>query len=408
VANFFIMNAKGPIVFKESSRVLSIDLFRGLTILVMVFVNDVAGVKGLPWWTYHIPPGEQGLTYVDVVFPAFLFIVGMAIPLAIEKREKLGESRTRIFYHILIRSLSLVAIGLLIMNGREMDPGATGISYTAWNVLMFLGVILLWNRYPRTQGIRKNLFKVLKFSGLALLIFLLIIYRREEDGRIVWIDETNWSILGGIGWAYLSVCILFLVFRRRFWGLVISLILLVLLNVATKVGWTNFVRDLPRIIWPFGTGSLASITLAGLLLSWIFLKNDLADSLNKKTIWGVSMGVLLFIAGWTLLPFGLAKIGSTPSYTLFSSGICVILFILMYWTVDVRGISGWAVLIKPAGSNPLLTYILPDIYYAILGLSHAGIIGDEGWMGVLRSVLFTLFILGVSAILTRMRIRLQL
>ena len=47
----------------QQNRVLSIDIFRGLTILVMVFVNDVAGVKGLPWWTYHIPRGEQGITY---------------------------------------------------------------------------------------------------------------------------------------------------------------------------------------------------------------------------------------------------------------------------------------------------------------------------------------------------------
>lgn len=402
------MNTTGPLVFNKSSRVLSIDVFRGLTILVMVFVNDVAGVKGLPWWTYHIPPGAQGLTYVDVVFPAFLFIVGMAVPLAIEKRKREGDSLTRILYHIIIRSLSLVAIGLLIMNGRDMDPETTGISYPAWNVGMFVGVILLWNRYPQTEGKRNILYKVLKFTGLALLIFLLIIYRRVDQGEIMWIDKTNWSILGGIGWAYLSVCILFLIFSGKFQGLVISLVLLVLLNVATKAGWADFIRDVPRFLWPFGSGSLASITLAGLLLSLIFLRNNLANSLRLKITWGISMAIILFVAGWLLLPFGLAKIGSTPSYTLFSSGICVILFILMYWMVDIKGISEWAVLIKPAGSNPLLTYILPDIYYAIMGLSHAGLIGDEGWPGVLRSVLFTLFILGISAIMTRMKIRLQL
>jgi heparan-alpha-glucosaminide N-acetyltransferase len=402
------MNTAGKLVFNKSSRVLSIDVFRGLTILVMVFVNDVAGVKGLPWWTYHIPPGAQGLTYVDVVFPAFLFIVGMAIPLAIEKRKKEGDSLPRILYHIIVRSLSLVAIGLLIMNGRDMDPETTGISYPAWNVGMFLGVILLWNRYPQTEGKRNILYKVLKFIGLALLIFLLIIYRRVDQGEIMWIDKTNWSILGGIGWAYLSVCILFLVFRGKYQGLVISLVLLVFLNVATKAGWADFIRDVPRFLWPFGSGSLASITLAGLLLSLIFIRNNLANSLRLKITWGISMAIILFVAGWLLLPFGLAKIGSTPSYTLFSAGICVILFILMYWMVDIKGISEWAVLIKPAGSNPLLTYILPDIYYAILGLSHSGLIGDEGWPGVLRSVLFTLFILGISAIMTRMKIRLQL
>ena len=391
-----------------SGRVLSIDIFRGLTILVMVFVNDVAGVKGLPWWTYHIPRGAQGLTYVDVVFPAFLFIVGMAIPLAIEKRKSMGDSLLKIVYHIIVRSLSLVAIGLLIMNGRNVNPDATGISYAAWNVLMFLGVILLWNRYPVAKGKRDVFYKILKYAGLGLLIFLLIIYRREHDGEILWINKTNWSILGGIGWAYLSVCILFLIFRGRFTGLAISLVLLVFLNVASKAGWVDFIRHWPRFIWPFGTGSLATITLSGLLLSLVFLRSNLAANLKQKFIWGVSMAIILFLAGWLLMPFGLAKIGSTPSYTLFSSGICVILFVLMYWIVDVTGFLKWAAFVKPAGSNPLLTYILPDIYYAILGLSHSGLIGDQGWLGVLRAFLFTMFILGIAAILTRLKIRLQL
>ena len=91
---------------KDSNRVISIDVFRGLTILIMVFVNDVASVKGLPWWTYHIPGGEQGLTYVDIVYPAFLFIVGMSIPIAIEKRLAIGHSKLRLISHILIRTWS--------------------------------------------------------------------------------------------------------------------------------------------------------------------------------------------------------------------------------------------------------------------------------------------------------------
>ena len=402
------MNTPEPLIFKKSPRILSVDIFRGLTILVMVFVNDVAGVDGLPWWTYHIPPGEQGLTYVDVVFPAFLFIVGMAIPLAIEKRRSRGDSNYRIIWHIVVRSLSLVAIGLLIMNGRDMDPQATGISYAAWNVLMFTGVILLWNRYPEASGTRARLFSVLKWFGLVLLIVLLVIYRRNVDGEIRWIDETNWSILGGIGWAYLSVCILYLLLRGRFIALIVSLVLLVLLNVATKAGLIDFLHDIPRLIWPFGSGSLASITLSGLLLSMIFLRNEIAGGFWKKLSAGILMAVILLIGGWLLMPFGLAKIGSTPSYTLFTSSISVIVFIILFLIVDVKGFSSWAVPIRPAGSNPLLTYILPDIYYAIMGLSHAGLFGDEGWTGVVRAFIFTLFILGVAAIMTRMKIRLQL
>jgi predicted acyltransferase len=402
------MKTENTSTLTASTRVISIDIFRGLTILVMVFVNDLAGVKGLPWWNYHIPPGEQGLTYVDVVFPAFLFIVGMAIPLAIEKRKSKGDSLLKLVYHIIIRSLSLVILGLLIMNGRDVDPAATGISYTAWNVLMFVGVILLWNNYPQSGRKLRIIYMVLKWCGMGILIFLLFIYRRNVDGQILWINETNWSILGAIGWAYLSVCILYLLLKGKFWPLVISLVLLVILNVTVKAGWTGFIRNIPDIIWPFGTGSLASITMAGLLLSLIFIKSNVVAELNQKMLWGLAFAALLFLTGWLLMLFGLAKIGSTPSYTLYSSAICIVIFIIMYMVVDIKGYAVWASFMKPAGSNPLLTYILPDIYYAILGLSHAYFFSDEGWSGVLRALLFSLFILAVSAVMTRLRIRLQL
>ena len=79
-----------------SSRVASIDIFRGLTILVMIFVNDLAGVKGLPWWTYHLPGNVNGMTYVDMVFPFFLFIVGISLPLAVRHRlSKNGSVASR-------------------------------------------------------------------------------------------------------------------------------------------------------------------------------------------------------------------------------------------------------------------------------------------------------------------------
>jgi len=391
-----------------SRRVLSIDIFRGLTILVMIFVNDVASVKGLPWWTYHIKPGENGLTYVDVVFPAFLFIVGMAIPLAINKRRSKGDSVWKLLYHTIIRSLSLVAIGLLIMNGRQVYPEATGISYALWNVLMFVGVILLWNLYPISEGKKKLLFTILKWIGLVLLIILLAIYRRDVDGELKWIHPKNWAILGGIGWAYLSVVLIYLITKGKFKWLALSLVLLVGLNIAYKVGYADFLRGIPRFIWPVGSGSLASITLAGVLLSKIFIEKCVAESIKQKFIWSSGYALLLVMAGWALMPFGLAKIGSTPSWCLYSAGICVITFMMLYWLVDMKNISGWSGFIKPAGSNPLLTYILPDIYYAIFGLYHfAGIAGD-GWPGVIRSLLFALFILGISAIMTRMKIRLQL
>src|SRR2546423_2710986 len=89
-----------------SPRVWSVDVLRGLVMFTMVFVNDVAGVDNAPWWMKHYEESGRGngMTFVDVVFPAFLFIVGMAIPLAIESRRSKGESWTTIWLHIILRT----------------------------------------------------------------------------------------------------------------------------------------------------------------------------------------------------------------------------------------------------------------------------------------------------------------
>ena len=85
-------------------RVASIDVFRGLTMMVMIFVNELAGVRGLPWWTYHATDQHNAMTYVDMVFPFFLFIVGMSMPLAIERRLAQNPSQPALWRHIALRA----------------------------------------------------------------------------------------------------------------------------------------------------------------------------------------------------------------------------------------------------------------------------------------------------------------
>ena len=93
---------------RNAQRLLSLDALRGLTILVMIFVNDLAGVEGTPAWMKHIqPPNADGMTFVDVVFPALLFIVGTSIPFAIGSRLGRGEALGRVWLHILGRTVSL-------------------------------------------------------------------------------------------------------------------------------------------------------------------------------------------------------------------------------------------------------------------------------------------------------------
>ena len=104
----------------------------------MLFVNEMAGVTGTPAFLRHVAPDVDGMTLTDVVFPAFLFITGMSIPLALG-RLVAGESRIRTVRHVVIRSVSLIVIGVFMVNAEQgFAPG--WLSPAAWNVLMTCGV----------------------------------------------------------------------------------------------------------------------------------------------------------------------------------------------------------------------------------------------------------------------------
>ncbi len=83
----------------STHRILSVDALRGITILVMIFVNELAGVSGIPQWMKHMPADADAMTFVDVVFPAFLFIVGMSIPFALNNRLSKGDSLFQLQWH---------------------------------------------------------------------------------------------------------------------------------------------------------------------------------------------------------------------------------------------------------------------------------------------------------------------
>jgi hypothetical protein len=112
----------------KTERIASIDIFRGLTMLVMIFVNDLAEVHGLPWWTYHAHANQDLMTYVDMVFPFFLFIVGMSMPLAVTRRLERNPSLPALWWHIFSRSAGLVVLGLILANAEKGDAARMGVN----------------------------------------------------------------------------------------------------------------------------------------------------------------------------------------------------------------------------------------------------------------------------------------
>jgi len=395
----------------SAPRLASIDIFRGLTMVVMIFVNDLASVHGLPWWNYHMKANIDAMTYVDMVFPFFLFVVGLSIPLAIRQRLKKKPSVPALWLHVLVRSVSLIVLGLILANAESGDKALMGINTNAWAILALAGAALFLSVYKGQEG-HSKLHLWLRIFGLVLVAAMFAIFRRmTADGRVAWIDGSYVEILGLIGFAYLSASILYIPTRRWLWAQLAWYLALVTVNVLCTARWITFVGHVPLYLWPFGNGAMPCITMAGVVTSVIFLGVHRWQTLRQKILLGIAFGISTLVAGWLLTPFGISKIRATPTWSLYSTGAAVLLFTALYWMCDVKKKTGWAFFARPAGSNTLLTYLLPDFYYFILswaGISYFETHFNYGWPGAVRSALFTAFILAVAAVLTRLRIRLQL
>ncbi len=90
-----------------------------------------------------MPADHDGMRLADRVFPGFLFIVGMAIPFAISGRIKRGETGSKKLMHIFIRTMSLLLIGVLMLNSDRVNPETTGMHKDLWTLLMAGLTVLL-------------------------------------------------------------------------------------------------------------------------------------------------------------------------------------------------------------------------------------------------------------------------
>jgi heparan-alpha-glucosaminide N-acetyltransferase len=394
-----------------TSRLASIDVLRGLTMALMIFVNELAGVKGLPWWNYHMKANVDAMTYVDMVFPFFLFIVGLSMPLAIASRLKRNPSLTALWMHVALRTVSLMTLGLILANADAADASRMILSPPIWAIIALIGAALFLNEYGDSQRYVK-LHRWLRILGLLLVVAMFAVFRHTPiSGHASWIDFSYPEILGFIGYTYFAVAILYIPTRRWIWAPAALFVAVMAFNALTAARWITFTGALPYYVWPFSNGAMAGIMLAGIVMSVIFLGSHRYRTLSQKTLLGLSFGILSFIAGWILTPLGISKIRATPTWSLYSIGAAVLLFTALYWICDVKAMTRWAVIVRPAGSNTLTTYLLPDFWYYILtaaGIHYFDTHFSYAWPGAVRCVLFTAFILTVSGLLTRWGIRLRL
>jgi predicted acyltransferase len=389
------------------NRIASIDILRALTMFFMIFVNDLWTLREIPEWLGHAARGEDRLGFADIIFPLFLFIVGLSIPFAFKARRKRGETDLQIFWHIVKRSFALIVMGFFMVNLENINRDLLTISKPIWQILMATAFVLIWNMYPDGKAFKRVPEWLMNILGILILVFLATMYKGGTVENPHWMRPAWWGILGLIGWAYLLVATLYLFVGNRLGWLALLWILLILLNVSQELKPFDGFPDI-KIIIP---ASNHTLVMSGLLASVFYVK--LNEKGKVKEFLGV-MGIMALISiafGLLTRPeWGIAKIGGTPSWTTICAGIGFGSFGILYILADIMNIRKWAAILGPAGRSTLTCYLVPYFYYglySIIGYSLPLIL-RTGYTGIVKSLLFALLIVTITGGLERLKIKLKI
>ena len=315
---------------QPAPRLLSLDVLRGLTVAVMILVNNAG--DGSVSYAQLRHSAWNGCTLTDVVFPLFLFMVGVSIALAFRRRLDRGTARSAIFLQVLKRSLLIFAIGLLL-NALPFFQ-LSGLRY--YGVLQRIALCYL----------------------LASIVYLLGGFKASATAVVVlligyWLLLTHVRV-PGFGMPGIDVPILDPVANLPAW-LDRALIPPAHLYHNTVYDPEGLLSTLPAL----GT------TLIGVLAARV-LQSDWP--ISKRTITLILCGLIGIIAGllWShTFPFN--KRLWTSSYVLFTGGIASTLLGTLYWLID--GPPRWRRGLTPAiifGTNALFAYILSEVLAIVL------------------------------------------
>jgi predicted acyltransferase len=159
-------------------------------------------------------------------------------------------------------------------------------------------------------------------------------------------------------------------------------------------------------------GNNPLIVLTG-LIGGLIIKKIPVKEFKKVIIVFISLGLFYILAGFILRRwFIISKIKATPSWGMICSGISMLVFILLYWIIDVKNKIKWASFLQPAGENSLTTYLAPDIIYYLIWSTGIPILiykqSHEPLIVIAGSLVWALLMVGLTALLARLKIRLRI
>lgn len=331
---------------------MSLDVFRGVTIAAMLLVNNPGS------WSAVYPPllhaEWHGWTFTDTVFPFFLWIVGVAVPLSTSRRLEAGQSRPELFLHALRRAVIIFGLGLLLNSfGYFIDGSLPRLGFGEW--------LHQYATNVRIPG-------VLQRIAICYLIATAIFLRTSIRGQAIW------TALFLIGYWLLMA---FAPFPVRVHGETrwISGILEKGDNFAAYID--NLVLNGPVVgthVWkvartwdPEGiVSTLPAIAtcLFGILTGHLLrLKRSDAEKTARLMVGGA---VLLWLGSLMDLALPINKSLWTSSYAVFMAGLAMICFGVYYWLIDVQGWRIWARPFAIYGMNAITVFVLAGVIGRIL------------------------------------------
>ena len=384
-------------------RLLSIDVFRAITMFFMIFVNDVSGVISIPGWIEHVKANEDGLGFADTIFPIFLFIVGLSIPLALMKRMKRGDSFYKTSTYILTRSIALLVMGFFHVNLESYSKLAI-LPAAVWEIFITVAFFLIWIDYPDKMNKSKKYF--LQGLGILTLIIMAYLFKGGKPEAPVGLKPYWWGILGIIGWSYLVCAFIYFLSKGNLWAQLTAFVVFMIINVAFHTHVLKF------SLWVIGNAASVSLTMAGIVISLLY--KELAGKGKDKILWILfaTFGIVMLAFGLLIRPYaaGISKIRATPAWVAICIGIGILVFELLIYLVDIKGKQNMFKWIRPGGTSTLTTYLIPYLLYSIYTLAgfHYPKFFNEGAGGIIRSFLVAFFVIWIAGLLEKRKIRLQI
>ncbi len=338
-----------PEAIPLTRRLVSLDAYRGLIMICLISVGfGFSAFEGHPWLGFlagqieHVP--WVGLTFWDLIQPAFMFMVGMAMPFAYAKRRSLGLSHQKIFLHVIHRAVLLIVIANVIGTIHSGSPSIGFINVLDQIAIGYFLAFFVINRSLLGQG--------LAAAGILLLYSITwILYPGNGPGG-PW--EMGFQNLGGD----FDMWMLGRTYSGHYVGL-------------------NAIPATATIIFGMMTGKVVGSSRS---------QKQIMRILAGAGIAGLFLGLLLS----PLIP--IIKHIWTASFTLCSAGLVILGLLVVYWMVEVKKWTRWTYVPVVVGMNSIFAYIIfmmarGSVDKAVIAFIRPLVEAMGPWGSVLHSLL---------------------